>query len=185
MDYLKVYTDLFDTKDYSVHDENTYRYQLVKSYIEDHNPESMIDIGSGRGKLLSLINDSYDIKIESSDLDKFHNINIPFRHLDLSNKSTYFNDTKYDILTCLDVLEHLDKSFLKDSIKWFKSISNVQILTIANHSEILNGIEIHTIQEDENFWREHLIENSEILQENIQVFGSRNYLYTFILKNKI
>lgn len=188
MDYKTVYGDLFNTEKYSRHNESEFRYQLVLDYLRNNEVETMVDISSGRGVMLEMIKKEFpNIKIISTDLKKFHEVEVDgFYEVDLSKKETLFSvDKKYDLLTCLDVLEHLDKSFISSVFEWFSEISKNQILTIANHSEIQNGIEIHTIQEDMNYWRPIVTEFLEIENEDSKTFihmGRPHYLY--ILKTK-
>jgi cyclopropane fatty-acyl-phospholipid synthase-like methyltransferase len=186
MNYKEVYTKLFNTNHYSVHDENEFRYQLTLDYLKHNDVNNLIDIGSGRGVLLNIIqNFNPNIKILSTDLDKYHDLDLDFKKINLSNKETYFYpNKKMDVLTCLDVLEHLDKSFIEDVIDWFSKISETQILTIANHPEFMDGIDIHTIQEDLTYWEPIIEKKLDIIYKETKVFGS-NYLYVLITKSKL
>ena len=133
MDYKETYKNLFGTNDYSIHQETEYRYQLVLNYLKNNNVKTLVDISSGRGVMLQLIKREFpNVKIISTDLERFHEVEVEeFREVDLSDKSTQFTTpTKYDLLTCLDVLEHLDKSFINNVFKWFSEVSKNQILTI-------------------------------------------------------
>lgn len=190
MDYKEVYTELFNTKDYSVHSEDEFRYQITNNFIKNNNIKNLIDIGSGRGVLLNLIKkENPNIEILSTDLENFHDLNFEFKKINLSDKQTYFYPkNKYDVLTCLDVLEHLEKDFIGDVFTWFSKISNSQILTIANHSEILNGKEIHTIQEDLSYWEPIVSKSLEIISKETKVFyhmGKTHYLYILMTKSKL
>lgn len=190
MDYKKTYTHLFETKDYSIHGINELRYQISNDYVKKNNVQNMVDIGSGRGILLDLLNkENPNLKILSTDLNKFHNLNFDFKEIDLSNKDTFFNiDNKFQLLTCLDVLEHLEKHCIEDVFKWFSEVSENQVLTIANHSEILHGEEIHLIQEDMSYWVPIVSKYFDIVHKEEKVFlthlGQRNYLYILITKSK-
>ena len=190
MDYNEVYTNLFNTKDYSIHSEDECRYQVANNFIKNNNIKNLIDVGSGRGVLLNLIKkENPNIEILSTDLDKFHDFNFDFKKINLSNKETYFYpENNYDVLTCLDVLEHLEKDFINDVFEWFSKTSSSQVLTIANHSEILNGKEIHTIQEDLSYWEPIVSKNLDIVSKETKVFyhmGKPHYLYILITKSKL
>ena len=158
MNYLEVYDSSFSDNNYSVHNNQEFRYQFCIKYLQNHTINSLIDVGSGRGVFLKMI---YDIvpDIVSVDLNNYHNINgIKFIQANLANQNdrdhlmNMCRDNKYDLLTCLDVLEHLDKTFIENVLEMFAKLSKVCILTIANHSDIFNGVELHTIQEDFEFW---------------------------------
>ena len=174
MNYLEVYNNSFINDSYSVHDENTVRYQHCMNYLKLNKVNTIIDIGSGRGVMLKMIKSNFhDIKIVSADLNKYHSIDdIDFIKLDLSNEQDRnillekYENNKFDLLICLDVLEHLNKSFIESVINLFSKISKQCILTIANHSDILNGVELHTIQEDFTFWAPLIKTHFDILNYN-------------------
>lgn len=144
----------------------------------------MIDIGSGRGQLIKLIKEKCNnINITSSDIDKFNNIDVNFIKYDLSSD----NDRKcllkdnYDILTCTDVFEHLDKSFIDDTISLCSKLSKICIFAIANHSDIINNIELHTIQENDLWWDEYLKKYFYVEKKEIN-YNGRLYMYVCISK---
>ena len=116
----------------------------------------MIDIGSGRGHLIKLLNKNIpNLLITSVDLKKFHSYEVHnFIECDLSNKVDRENllKDKYDVLVCTDVFEHLDKSFIEDVIDMCSKLSLNCVFGIANHSDVWNGIELHTIQENDSWW---------------------------------
>lgn len=189
MDYKETYTKLFSTKNYSIHNFNELRYQITNDVVKKNNIKNIIDIGSGRGVLLDfLIEENPEIKILSTDLENFHNLNFDFKKIDLSDNKTFFEvNEKYELLSCLDVLEHLEENLLDDVFSWFSKISENQVLTIANHSEILNGKEIHLIQENLDYWEPIILNHLEIISKETKVFyhmGRPHYLYILITKSK-
>jgi len=158
MNYLNVYDNAFSVQEYNIPQRRTDepRYNFVNDFVKKNKNDvkNIIDIGSGRGILLELLlNTHNDINIISCDINKYHNVqNVEFHKIDLSNKDTYLNICRQDLLTCLDVMEHLDKSFIEDVFLYFSQISKKSIISIANHSDILNNVELHTIQEDDSYW---------------------------------
>jgi cyclopropane fatty-acyl-phospholipid synthase-like methyltransferase len=189
MDYKETYTNLFSAKNYSIHNFNELRYQITNDFVKKNNIKNIIDIGSGRGVLLDfLIEENPEIKILSTDLENFHNLNFDFKKIDLSDNKTFFEvNEKYELLSCLDVLEHLEENLLDDVFSWFSKISENQVLTIANHSEILNGKEIHLIQENLDYWEPIILNHLEIISKETKVFyhmGRPHYLYILITKSK-
>ena len=185
MDYKTMYDNLFNLNHYSIHNETELRYNITKDFILNNKIENIIDVGSGRGVMLNMIlNDIKNIKITSVDLNNYHNNNdVEFINIDLSNRDTFFYGKKYDLLSCLDVLEHLEKKYIEDIFIWFSKISENQIFSIANHSEIINGQEIHLIQENHFFW-EDLISKYFTIDDLIIKSFSNNHLYIFKTKTK-
>ena len=196
MNYNKMYTQLFSNANYSKHGYTEPRYIFANENIDRFSANNIIDIGSGRGVLLELIKKTHpNIRLVSTDLQKFHNIDCEFINLDLTNKNTYFYPAqKFDLLMCLDVLEHLDKCYITQVFEWFAEISKYQVLSIANHSEIINGIELHTIQENIDYWISLINKKSNVLSRKELVFISQpdempnikipHYLYILTTESK-
>jgi len=187
MNYKQTYNELFSNKNYSIHHEDEFRYQVAKNFIKERNLQSIIDVGSGRGVFLKILEKEIpNIKILSTNLEKYNENNFEFQSIDLSNPASFSNITQtYDVLTCLDVIEHLEKHTIEAVFKWFSQISFFQILTIANHSEIWNGKEIHLIQEGVTYWKPIIEKHFNILHEQIKIFPNNNQLYLFITSNKL
>jgi hypothetical protein len=169
--------------DYMYNDGGVDRYDFVVEEIVKNNYKKIIDISSGRGLLIEAIkNVNPNIDITSTDLSKFNEIDVKFIELDLTNKNDYHKVIeKYEFLSCLDVLEHIEEKYIEDILIFFKSLAENFIFTIANHSDIINGIELHLIQKDKIFWNILLTKHFEI----VDTFSKyNNKLYCYILKNK-
>ena len=158
MNYLYTYNLAFSNSEYSMNHHVQYD-MVIRSLSNKFNSFdhfTLIDIGSGRGHMIRIIQNIFpNCKITSVDINNYHNIpGIQFIQSDLSNTEQRHNlqNNKYDVLICLDVLEHLDYSFINDVFELFHNMSNFNLFAIANHSDIFNGIELHTIQENETWW---------------------------------
>ncbi len=149
------YKELFNDPNYNSHSNNELRFQFVMNYIKNSNLQSVIDIGSGRGNLIKeLMESELGLEIHSADLDKFHTYNVPFYKMNILNENDreVLENKNFDLLTCLDVMEHLEKNKTDEIFNFFSNISKFQIFTIANHPDIQEGKDIHTIQEKLPFW---------------------------------
>lgn len=182
MDYLKVYTNCFNDKSYSNDDHVQYHYTIdsASNLFDTDSNIKLIDIGSGRGQVLNLfLNKFSKIDITSADLNKFNDIVVNnFIQCDLSKENDRNNITsKYDILTCLDVFEHLDKSYIEDVVKMCATVSKKSILSIANHSDIIHDVELHTIQENDVWWEQLLLKYFTITDKK-EYYNGRLYTYT-------
>jgi len=188
MDYLKIYTDCFNNKTYSTDDHIQYHYatNAIEKLFNIRTNIKLIDIGSGRGQLLALVNNfNTPIDITSVDLKKFNDIPVNnFIPCDLSKEPDRANIIirKYDVVTCLDVFEHLDKFYIEDVIKMCATISPISVFSIANHSDIINGIELHTIQENDIWWEQILLKYFTITDKKMCYNGR---LYMYICESKI
>ena len=187
------YKKLFNNPNYNFHSNNELRFKFVLDYILRSNLKSLIDFGSGRGNLIKcLLENKIQLEISSVDLDKFHDYQVPFYKIDILNgedrKLLYGKD--FDLLTCLDVMEHLDKAKTDEVFNYFSKLSKFQIFTIANHPDFQDGKDIHTIQENLPFWINSIKKSLKINHIQRVKFFSKpdtnpelkrfNYLYIFI-----
>lgn len=188
MNYLEVYTNAFNTPTYSAEHHLQYDY-IVKNVLKLNSvSNNIVDVGSGRGFVIKMLNNIsnnlINYSITSVDLKQFHNERCnQFIECNLSvdtdrNKLLM---SKYDILICTDVFEHLDKSYIESVIHMCSKIAPICILGIANHSDILNSIELHTIQENDIWWETYLNKYFEIMNKETHFYGR---LYMYVCKSK-
>lgn len=182
MDYINVYKNAFSTPSYSNDHHIQYDYVInyLKTQFTSDSTFNIVDIGSGRGQLISLIKELFNnAKITSVDLDKFHFKDVNnFIKCDLSNPNDRIAllNNKYDILVSTDILEHLDISFIDNVIEVFSKMANISILAVANHSDIINGVELHTIQKGKLWWN-NLIGKYFNINECLEKYNGRLFLY--------
>lgn len=182
MNYKSVYESAFSNITYSAEHHIQYDYVLEKlqTIFVPTDTFEVIDIGSGRGKLISMILEHFpNVTITSVDLKKFNDITVhSFIECDLSKHEDRVKllAKKYDVLLCMDVLEHLHKSFIQDIFSLFSKLSNRAIISIANHSDIVNGVELHTIQESYPWWN-NLIDEVYIINENRHNYNDMLFMY--------
>ena len=189
MNYHKIYKDTFQQQTYS--NMHHIQYDYVCNNIKNLNLDNnrIIEIGSGRGqnliKLLENKNYIKNLNLTSVDLEQFHSVEINnFIDCDLSKEDdrNKLMLTQYDILVCTDVYEHLDKIFIEDVIIMCAKMAKYSILAIANHSDIINGIQLHTIQENDVWWENLICKYFTIINKEIHY---NNQLYEYVLISKI
>lgn len=184
MKYKEVYDNIFNTKmRYNVHIGDKDRYDFVIENIIQNNYKKIIDISSGRGYFIKYLKElKNDIDITSTDLKKFNNIDVKFIELNLCEKSDYQKIVeKYDHLSCMDVLEHVEEKHIEDILQFFSTLSNNFCFTIANHSDVQNGVELHLIQKNMNWWNDVLNRNFIIIKSFSKY---NNRLYCYVLRGK-
>jgi hypothetical protein len=182
VDYVNVYKNIFSQNNiYNEHINDRERYDFVIDEIKKNNYNKVIDISSGRGNMIKCIKDIFpDINITSTDLLKFNDIKVDFIQLDLTSENDRNSvRDKYDFLSCLDVLEHIEENEINNILRFFKSISKNFCFSIANHSDVQNGVEVHLIQKDKIFWDKILSEHLCIVESFIKY---ENKLYCYVLK---
>jgi len=184
MEYKKTYKNLFDRDSrYNVHVEDKHRYDFVLNEIMSKGYNNMIDISSGRGFLLKYVREiKSEMVITSTDLMKFNDLDVNFIELDLTKVEQYerVNGT-YQMLSCLDVLEHVEEKYVDDILSFFASKADSFCFSIANHPDIINGIELHLIQKDMGWWNDKLNKYFTITN-SFSVYGDR--LFCYVLSRK-
>jgi 2-polyprenyl-3-methyl-5-hydroxy-6-metoxy-1,4-benzoquinol methylase len=190
MNYKKVYNKVF--KDFKNYNSNTsLSYHVAKIALDQKKLEckSISDIGSGKGNLINEIlkdKNYINLKINSYDLDCFLEASLKqkvnFNKIDLSNNKSLQNLEYSDFLFCLDVLEHIEKKYIDLILGHFAKKSKYSFFTIANHSDVFGGVELHLIQENKEYW-------TNKIRDKFNIISSESYyndrLYSFFLKSKI
>lgn len=177
--YKAIYEKIFSISNYSINSDRKQTCQLVHNYLTG-DEKGVIDIGSGRGPVLIELMTKFDkAQILSCDLKKFHDYDISFRKLDLSLKvdrdAVLKEFFRFDFLTCMDVLEHIEEKYLDDTLKFFKGISRRHLIVVANHSDVW-GQELHLIQESMNWWENRFLKYFSILDKK-SIHSERAYVF--------
>lgn len=185
MDYVEIYESVFNNyDDYDKHIEYYDRYNYILEELNTNKYQKIIDISSGKGILIKIIQEKFsNIDICSTDIKKFNDINVNFIILDLTNKDDYNNITdKYNLLLCLDVLEHIEEKYIDDVLEFLSSLSTTFCFSIANHSDIKNEHELHLIQENKKWWNKKLKKYYKI-KKTFNLYN--NKLYCYVLTKRI
>lgn len=182
INYLKLYTDTFIHAEYNSSDSLSYSFlsSSVKHLKDtDNEVKSILDIGSGRGNVITTLLEHFPMNIiTSADLKKFHDYTCNFIELDLSKD---FNLAKYDLITCLDVMEHLEENLVDRVFKSISEASKFQVFSIANHKDAPYEIDLHLTIQDCDWWTNKLEKYFEI----IDVKSIYDCLYGFVSKTKV
>lgn len=137
---------------YNNHSQTEMRYLKALHFLKKYNVSSVLDIGSGRGNFLRLIKNNYDtIFINSCDFKNFHNLDF-VEHYDADIRIDV-PAIKTDIVTCLDVLEHLPKDDIDAAIANMKKIAKFFVFSVSNHSDVIDGKELHLTQINFENWK--------------------------------
>jgi hypothetical protein len=179
MNYEEVYSSTFSKEEYSSGSDH-FRFDYVTQKI--NTPSfSLIDVGSGRGQVLFKLCKKFPVaKLTAVDLENFSKFP-NFIKCDLSKIDSRNNllNEKYDYLSSTDLLEHLDKSFIDDVVCLFSKLADTCLISVANHSDVINGIELHTIQENDIWWDAIFSRYFTILDKQISSCG---FIYMYTLK---
>jgi len=89
-----------------------HKNKIVLSYLKNINKDSILDIGVGNGYIEKLINEKYKkVNLFGIDISSYsiNELNKKYKHgFKVGNiKKIRFSDLKFDLVICLDILEHL------------------------------------------------------------------------------
>lgn len=147
----KIYDQIYaSVENYNFYDEikNAYVDAFAKSI-----KGGILDAGCGEGiHLKRLLREGYDVfGIEISEVccKKFLQ-DAPHENTDIITYSG--RGVKYSGLICMDVLEHVDPLQIGETVKALSLLAPKAFFGIANHSDVVDGIELHLITEDSRWW---------------------------------
>jgi len=153
--YNKVYKDVagYNSSKTTRYDEKDV---VVLDYLSRANG-TLLDAGCGTGHNLqiaiSLGIDAFGIDISDECCRRFLN-NLPHQCIDIVGFCK--QNRKFDNIICTDVLEHIKKDNLDETLEYISNISPSALFGIANHEDNLLGIELHLIQENKEWWIQKL-----------------------------
>ena len=155
--YDKVYEEL---PEYNRIKEDKFPY--INSLLMSNSRRSKIlDAGCGKGHYIRHLNtEGFDnvtgLEMSTVCCEKFLAPDkIPHINADIVTYAEH-TERQYDIALCMDVLEHVPPEDLYKVIRALGWLAPYAIIGIANHPDIRNGVELHLIKENEEWW-EHTL----------------------------
>lgn len=169
LDTSGIYNETFKDERYNPAEPD--RIEFVRNWLESsHNkPKKILDVGCGRGHYLNALRPKYNVTgLEPSNAaDGIENV---YKADILSAPNLYYN-----ALYCMDVLEHIPPDDLHINLTKLSQMSRKALLGIANHSDVWNGVELHLIQENSEWWEQTL--RRYYKQVTILKRGKRYYIF--------
>ena len=155
---------------------------VIFSVINHFRPRKIVDIGCGQGyyvrKFINDFNiDAFGVEISSICCNKYLG-DVPHENMGALDFLIKQDISSYDFIFSTDVLEHIERSDVEEILRLSSRISPVALFGLANHSDIIEGIELHIIQEDENWWLDLLANYYDNVKLISTLYGGR---FFFIL----
>ena len=126
---------------YGVSSERLYPH--INPLVKRLNPNSIIDYGCGRSRLLDRLVAPEKVRYDFA----------------IPEYSVLPTDKKFDLCICTDVLEHIPESELNTVITNLKQLSDNHIVTIAlteAFHKLPNGMNCHVTVKPKQYWMELL-----------------------------
>ena len=191
-DYDLVYSDIYTNyKGYGggrILPHNSCSFPFIELNKDKFN--SFVDVSSGKGEYIDTIKEligKSNLKIATTDIKKFHSLDVDFIKLNLADKNDLedFKKYRFDLLTCLGVLEHIEHNHIDIILETFSTVGKYNVITVANHSDKYKEWELHLIQEPISWWSTKIKNYFTILTESIIDVGSPDdRLFLFELERK-
>lgn len=154
-EYKKILTDIHANSPFGK------RSKLPKhldKFIETVKPQSLLDFGCGKGRLVERLKEEYPNKTVNG-----YDPGNPIYDQSLDN-------TYVDLLLSSDVLEHIEPQFIDETLKYLSTKSRYiyHLIALSPAKLILSdGRNAHLIQESKEWWRAKFINlGYNILEED-------------------
>lgn len=123
--------------------------KYLEKFIADLHPQSILDFGCGKGRLVEKIKDTYP--------------DIDVRGYDPANPEfeKSINDVRVDMIISSDVLEHVEPEYINDTLKFLQAKSKFFYHLIACSPAKLilpDGRNAHLIIENNEWWRKRFLD---------------------------
>jgi cyclopropane fatty-acyl-phospholipid synthase-like methyltransferase len=138
-------------------------YRIVKSFMQEHNPNSVLDFGCGQGGLVDVIRDLHP-GIQAVGYDPGNPV------------FAKMPEQTFSAVISTDALEHVEPAHLTETLKIIGSkIEQYGFFRIACYpakKKLPDGRNAHLIVESPAWWRQQLLANMNItiVKEEVSVF---------------
>lgn len=167
-DEVKKYDFLFSKNQKYNSNPHHKRFEVAKKYLSSINAKKVLDLGVGRGHFFKFMDkNNYSVKGIEPSIEARKILN-DSRIKDSYSHSLPFKDKEFDVVVCLDVLEHIPKDLIKDSLKEIKrTTKRYAIISAAHHSDKKDDMELHISSMPFYKWRQMIKEYFHILSKKV------------------
>lgn len=157
-EYKNVYEILYRESDYDdlERSDNARKWEIISKLISDIEFNNMVDLGCGRGyylnKLLEMEKEVLGVELSAICCEKYLG-ELPHVCSSIDDFCAEKNRT-FDLVLCMDVMEHIDPGKIDDMIEGIRSLSGTAIFGVANHKDVMLGFDLHLTIEGPNWWED-------------------------------
>lgn len=185
INFKQIYGELFSGGTYcpTPCERDIYANDAFKGILKDNKITSIIEVGAGLGHIAKSIH-TIDpaIQLTCADLGNFHNLNY-VTHIDCD--LTIQEDLgkilrhSYDVVFCLDCLEHIPEENLEDILLTFKQIGTWVIISVPSTQSRAGGHDLHLNVKLKDWWDAALKSHFTIVNSTVQ----HGFLFHYTLKS--
>jgi len=139
----------------------------IKDFLNwiDGKKGSIVDIGAGSGQYCKILKEK-EFKVLAVEVSSFACQNY-LKKIDYVNKDMLLfleeTEQKFDWLLCTDVLEHLEEEYALKCLPLMAKVAGTCLIGIANHPDVVDGVQLHLIQKDYDWWRMQLEKHFKVV----------------------
>lgn len=179
MNYKDLYDQMYsEYPTYNNHYPNEPRFYFAFSNIDLSLNLKVLDLGTGKGTLYKELIKLPNLKVDAADLNQYGDF--PIIQLNITNQEEWSNIEQYDVIFCLDVLEHILEEDLDVVLSNIAKHSKYSILTTANHDDDPGQPILHVTKEKLPFWQEKISKYFSILK----IENYSDIWYNFVCSSK-
>lgn len=140
---IEKYDFLFKNNEEYNSNPNHMRFEVALRFLKMVNVYKILDVGVGRGHLFYKIKDDFDVYgLEPSDYMRME-LNEPNIVKGYTHKIPFENEF-FDLVFCLDVLEHVEENFIAVSIVELNRVTKrYLIISVADHEDNVGDLILH------------------------------------------
>lgn len=158
--------------EYGQANEDEPRFIIALNYLLSiSNVSTVLDAGVGRGGFYRLIKGRYDVYgIEPSRvaIETFYKDDSRIINIYIQELINHFPDDTFDIVTCLDVLEHIPPADLDFAIYSLNRVGKRYfIFSVANHEDFWDGMDLHISLFSFEAWDERFHKYFKVILKNV------------------
>jgi len=183
MNPAEVYDHAFGNPDYCNPGPDEPRIAYTLAWIRQLWPSSVLDVGAGRGILCKEIRQYGDIRVYGCDVVPHAREHAQCIHVDLGTPEGvwWLTCQSIDLVTCLDVLEHLPSWRVPAAIAAMAQAAPRAVITVSRDTAMLDGQDLHLTRLTRPWWDALLKEHYNIVHTTDAKNG-KMYAYRLVRK---
>lgn len=160
------YDALFKKGNYNLN-PNHKRFDVAERFFTKTGATTVLDVGVGKGHFLRRMQ-NLGIEVYGVEPSSEARRLLPDIVVNGYSHAIPFADRSFDVVCCLDVLEHVPREYVLASLEEISRVSKkYAIVSVADHSDIVEGVELHISAMSFTEWKTYLQRYFNIIDSDI------------------